>query len=155
MASHDDHSSAPSLTRRVTGPVARWLVTRTVREAASVHGLWLRVTHTRVLPRLHFGLTGPAAPWLVTRTVSLGWFYPSSNLLISPSHLYAYNKTTSANSQPQQFFKSPNLISGTRGETETRDRSKTFDVAAGTQKFPHSIFHRNEDQRFGQESRRG
>jgi hypothetical protein len=166
-----------------------------VREAVTVHGLWLRMTHSQALPRLHFGLlglrprgftsnpnrkggsvsarpmasrdahssapsftlrvTGPAARWLVTRSVSLGWFYPSSNLLISPSHLYAYNKTTSANSQPQQFFKSPNLISGTRGETETRDRSKTFDVAAGTQKFPHSIFHRNEDQRFGQESRRG
>jgi len=26
MASRDDHSSAPSFTLRVTGPVARWLV---------------------------------------------------------------------------------------------------------------------------------
>jgi len=60
MASHDDHSSAPSLTLRVTGPTARWLglVTRTVREAALVHGRWLRMTITRALPRLHFGLLG-------------------------------------------------------------------------------------------------
>ena len=63
MASRDDHSSASSFTLRVTGPAARWLVTRTVREAAIVHGRWLRVTITRVLPRLHFGLLacGPVA----------------------------------------------------------------------------------------------
>jgi hypothetical protein len=36
----------------------RLLVTRTVREGASVHGRWLRMTLTRVLPRLHFGLLG-------------------------------------------------------------------------------------------------
>jgi hypothetical protein len=58
MASHDDYSSASSFTLRVTGPTARWLVTRIVREAALVHGRWLRVTITRVLPRLHFGLLG-------------------------------------------------------------------------------------------------
>ena len=60
MAPRNDHSSAPSLTLRVTGPTARWLglVTRTVREAALVHGRWLRVTITRVLPRLHIGLLG-------------------------------------------------------------------------------------------------
>jgi hypothetical protein len=58
MASHDDHSSASSFTLRVTGPAVRWLVTRPVREAATVHGRWLRVTITRVLPRLHFGLLG-------------------------------------------------------------------------------------------------
>jgi hypothetical protein len=39
------------------GPVAS-LVTRTVREGVSVHGRWLRMTITRVLPRLHFGLLG-------------------------------------------------------------------------------------------------
>ncbi|MFM2011987.1 MAG: hypothetical protein RLZZ396_771, partial [Planctomycetota bacterium] len=52
-------------------PVARWLVTRTVREAAIVHGRWLRVTLTRVLPRLHIGLLGlrPRRLLLVTRTV--------------------------------------------------------------------------------------
>jgi len=58
MASHDDYSSASSFTLRVTGPAARWLVTRTVREAAIVQGRWLRMTITRVLPRLHFGLLG-------------------------------------------------------------------------------------------------
>jgi len=60
MAPRNDHSSAPSLTHRVTGPAALWLglVTRTVREAAIVHGRWLRVTITRVLPRLHIGLRG-------------------------------------------------------------------------------------------------
>jgi hypothetical protein len=62
IASHDAYSSAPSLTRRVTSlwPMAtgRLLVTRTVREGASVHGRWLRVTLTRALPRLHFGLLG-------------------------------------------------------------------------------------------------
>jgi hypothetical protein len=51
MASHDDHSSASSFTLRVTGPAAHWLVTRTVREAATVHGRWLRMTITRALPR--------------------------------------------------------------------------------------------------------
>ncbi len=34
------------------------LETRTVREAAIAHGRWLRMTLTRVLPRLHFGLLG-------------------------------------------------------------------------------------------------
>jgi hypothetical protein len=60
MASHDAHSSASSFTLRVTGPCGpvASLVTRTVREAASVHGRWLRMTHTLVLPRLHFGLLG-------------------------------------------------------------------------------------------------
>ena len=58
MASRDAYSSASSLTLRVTGPAARWLVARTVREAAIVHGRWLRVTITRVLPRLHVGLLG-------------------------------------------------------------------------------------------------
>jgi hypothetical protein len=58
MASRDDHSSASSFTLRVTGPAAPWLVTRTVREASLVHGRWLRMTITRVLPRLHFGLLG-------------------------------------------------------------------------------------------------
>jgi hypothetical protein len=60
MASRDAHSSASSFTLRVNwacGPVAS-LVTRTVREAASVHGLWLRMTITQALPRLHFGLLG-------------------------------------------------------------------------------------------------
>jgi hypothetical protein len=51
MASHDAHSSASSLTLRVTGPAARGLVTRPVSKAAIVHGRWLRMTHTRVLPR--------------------------------------------------------------------------------------------------------
>jgi hypothetical protein len=37
---------------------AECVVTRTVREAALVHGRWLRMTITRVLPRLHFGLLG-------------------------------------------------------------------------------------------------
>ena len=71
MASHDAHSRASSFTLRVTGPAARWLVTRSVREAAIVHGLWLRMTITQVLPRLHFGYwaCGPVAS-LVTRTVS-------------------------------------------------------------------------------------
>ena len=71
MASHDDHSGAASFTRRVTGPAARWLglVTRTVREAAPVHGRWLRVTITQVLPRSHVGLLGLAALRQVTRTV--------------------------------------------------------------------------------------
>ena len=36
----------------------RLLVIRTVREGASVHGRWLRMTLTRVLPRLHVGLLG-------------------------------------------------------------------------------------------------
>jgi hypothetical protein len=58
MASHDGCSSASSFTRRVTGPAARWLVARTVREGAIVHGRWLRITLTRVLPRLHVGLLG-------------------------------------------------------------------------------------------------
>jgi hypothetical protein len=58
MASHDDHSSASSFTLRVTGPAARWLVIRPVSKAAIVHGRWLRMTITRVLPRLHFGLLG-------------------------------------------------------------------------------------------------
>jgi hypothetical protein len=58
MASRDDHSSASSFSLRVTGPAVRWLVTRPVREAAIVHGRWLRMTITRVLPRLHFGLLG-------------------------------------------------------------------------------------------------
>jgi hypothetical protein len=58
MASRDAYSSASSFTLRVTGPAVRWLVTRTVREAALVHGRWLRMTLTRVLPRLHFGLLG-------------------------------------------------------------------------------------------------
>jgi len=69
MASHDDHSSASSFTLRVTGPAARWLVTRPVREAAIVHGRWLRVTITRVPPRLHFGLLGLRPHWQVTRPV--------------------------------------------------------------------------------------
>jgi hypothetical protein len=72
MASHDGCSSASSFTLRVTGPAALGLVARTVREGAIVHGRWLRVTLTRVLPRLHFGLLGPAAPWLVARTVREG-----------------------------------------------------------------------------------
>jgi hypothetical protein len=60
MASHDAHSSASSFTLRVTGPCGpvASLVTRTVREAAIVHGRWLRMTHTQVLPRLHVGLLG-------------------------------------------------------------------------------------------------
>ena len=58
MASHDAHSSASSFTLRVTRPAARWLVTRIVREAVTVHGRWLRMTLNRVLPRLHFGLLG-------------------------------------------------------------------------------------------------
>jgi hypothetical protein len=52
IASRDDYSSAPSFTRRVTGPAALMaIVTRPVREAAIVHGRWLRMTLTRVLPR--------------------------------------------------------------------------------------------------------
>jgi hypothetical protein len=59
MASRDAHSSASSFTRRVTGPAALMaIVTRPVREGASVHGRWLRMTLTRVLPRLHVGLLG-------------------------------------------------------------------------------------------------
>jgi hypothetical protein len=66
MASHDAHSSASSFTLRVTGPCGpvASLVTRTVREGAIVHGRWLRMTLTRALPRLHFGLLGLAARWL-------------------------------------------------------------------------------------------
>jgi hypothetical protein len=65
MASHDAYSSASSFTLRVTGPCGpvASLVTRTVREAAIVHGRWLRVTHTRVLPRLHVGLLGLRPSW--------------------------------------------------------------------------------------------
>jgi hypothetical protein len=60
MASRDGHSGAASLTRRVTGPCGPVAspVTRTVREALIVHGRWLRVTITRVLPRSHVGLLG-------------------------------------------------------------------------------------------------
>ena len=58
MASRDAYSSASSFTRRVTGPAAPWLVARTVREGAIVHGQWLRMTVARVLPRLHVGLLG-------------------------------------------------------------------------------------------------
>jgi hypothetical protein len=36
-------------------------LTPAMREAAAVHDRWLRVTHTRVLPRLHVGLLGLAA----------------------------------------------------------------------------------------------
>jgi hypothetical protein len=64
MASHDDHSSASSFTLRVTGPAALMaIVTRPVREAAIVHGRWLRMTHTQALPRLHVGLLGLRPSW--------------------------------------------------------------------------------------------
>ena len=70
MASHDGCSSASSFTRRVTGPCGPWLVARTVREVAIVHGRWLRMTVARVLPRYTSGYwaCGPVAS-LVTRTV--------------------------------------------------------------------------------------
>ena len=63
MASHDGCSSASSFTLRVTGPAAPWLVARTVREVAIVHGRWLRMTVARVLPRYTSGYwaCGPVA----------------------------------------------------------------------------------------------